>query len=484
MTFGSATTEPGGLFLSLLTESYAVRGLLGSLAASLLALLAVHSGLVTTARARRLLVLAPVLTAAVAVAVTLADTGAYLPQLWITGTAAGPGQALELLGELRIVSTARGLDLLVAAWGMVVVVLLSRRVAGALAVRRLLRRSLPVPAGSPAAAVVDDLSERLGVTGVALRVLPDCPGGAFATGVLHPTVVLDPVLVRSLDARELEGLLAHELAHVARRDPLVGLLVGVFADLTFFLPPVHLGRRWLRREQEESADELASERTARPASLASSILKVWNLSGPTRPVGVCGILPRRLLPALADGPRLSPGARVVTARVERLVQPRPAVSTVRRHLEIGLAAALLTAAVAVAMVVPRWIATELGATALSLAYVPPPAAPVEAPAFATFRALAPQEDMATWDDARHLALLRSEPGPDGLCPCVETQAELAGRLPAATPESSTPMRWSRSARASWDMTGGDASMRARPLWTSSDTGPEVGLFVVGQDAPR
>ena len=72
----------------------------------------------------------------------------------------------------------------------------------------------------------------------------------------HPDAkcVLD--LVEQLDTRELEGLLAHELAHIARRDVPLNVAIGVIRDLTFFVPPLHLAARWLRQEQEHAADDL------------------------------------------------------------------------------------------------------------------------------------------------------------------------------------------------------------------------------------
>ncbi len=268
---GAAPGPPtGGFLLSLLTESFAVRALLGSLVAAGLAALVVRTSLVRTRAARRLVVLAPVTTAAAAAVWSLWDAEAYLPELWLTSAGApSAGQVLQLLGEWRVVSPARGGDLLVVAWGLVAGVLLTRRAAGLVTARRLVRMAEPVASDHPLARVAADLAGDLGLRRVRILLLDGCPGGAFTTGSRHPVVVVDPALTSSLDGRELEGLVAHELAHVARRDPLVEVLVGVFADLTFFLPTVSLAARRLRREQEESADELASTATRRPAALAS-----------------------------------------------------------------------------------------------------------------------------------------------------------------------------------------------------------------------
>ncbi len=483
MTPGSAGQLTGGFFLSLLTESFAVRALLGSLVAAGFAVLAVRYG-VRTRRARRIVVLAPVLTAAAAAAASLRDAEAYLPQLWVPSTGRRSGQVLQLLGELRFVSTDRGVDLLVLAWAVTAGVLLGRRAVGVVAARRLLRRATAGAADERLAGTVARLAATMGLRRVRVLLLDDCPGGAFTTGTRRPVVVVDPAVVAELDEDEVEGLLAHELAHVARRDPFLGVVVGVFTDLTFFLPPVRLAARWLHREQEESADELASTHTRRPVALASSILKVWHRATPSAfPRGACAAVPAG---QLGNGrAELSGAAQAVAVRVERLVAPAPAVTVLRRRAEAVLAAALLVAALAVALFVPRWIATDLDAYSLSFGYVPPPVSPLESPAFATFRALAPARPASP-------ALSTSErmpPAPSrsaraararAACPCIETQAQLAAGEPAATPARVEPMAWRGVDRATWEVDAYPESLPARPLWLLRDGGPEVGFFVVGR----
>nr|MBA2530102.1 hypothetical protein [Euzebyales bacterium] len=133
------TGAGGGFFLPLFFESFPVRALVGSVVAATVAALLVHRDAVRDSHAQRLVVLAPVLVAAAAAAVTVAAGGGYLPQVWWTVPAAASGQVLSLLGELRIVSPDRGLDVLGAGWTLVATMLLSRRVAGHVRGRRLLR---------------------------------------------------------------------------------------------------------------------------------------------------------------------------------------------------------------------------------------------------------------------------------------------------------------------------------------------------------
>jgi Zn-dependent protease with chaperone function len=476
----------GGFLLSLLTESFAVRALIGSLAAAALAALVVHLDGVRSSRARRILLLAPVLTAATAGVASLRDAEAYLPQLWVASSASGPtGQLLELLGELRALSTERGIDLLALAYLLVVVVLVARRFAGHLAVRRLLGGAIPPTRHVHLVTKVNRLAAQMGIHPPRVLLLPACPGGAFTARIRRPVVVVDTALVHQLDDREMEGLLAHELAHIARRDTLVGLVVGLFRDCTFFLPPVHLAARWLRHEQEESADELASRHTGRPAALASSILKVWDRTRARQlPAAACaavpawGLRPATAGGALPDAAPLSETARALAARVERLITQIPDVSSGRRRVEVTLAGLVLFAATGTSIAVPAWIASkDIGG--VSFAVLSAHATPAEAPAFATFRALTPQPGEVATPATGPLSTGGVEDSP--ACPCLETRAELRGEQAATGPHAEARMLWAPAGADAWELRE-RAAVRARPLWTLTDSGPQVGFFLVGRPA--
>ncbi len=407
----------GGYLLELLTESYSVRALLGSLVALVLAALAVRTDAITTPRARRVLVLAPVLVAAVAALSTarelstVADvSAAYLPQLFLTV----PGALLD----------GPRLDILLYGYLVVAAVLLSRRLAGAVAVRRLLHRarSADLELRRTTARLATDLGLRRAPR---LVLLPACPGGAFACGLLRPVVAVDPGLVGALDDREVEGLLAHELAHVRRRDPAVQLGVAVFRDLTFFLPTLGLPARWLRHEQEESADAAAARATSRPGALASGIVKAFERGYVAAPRTTCAAVPPGALRLAGTGSLVLPRrqsrerVRIVRRRVERLLGDLAPLSRGRRLLEMGVALTVLAAGTSAALAVPGWVA-EAWVRSVGVEVIPPVAAePAEPAVFSTFRDLAARSAAVGAIGEEYV------PGLDEEChPCVETGAQL------------------------------------------------------------
>lgn len=479
--------DSAGFLLSLVTESFAARALLGSLAAAGLAALLVGTGAVRTSRARRLVLLTPVMTAAVAAVASVGEV--YLPlQLWVA-TAAGTaaGTLLDVFGE-PFGLTPRGIDLLVVTYALIAAILMLRRLLGFAAVHRALRPGVPAAVDSVVAATTRRLANRMGLRSPRVVLLRRCPGGAFTAGARHAVIAVDPAVLARLDAHELEGLIAHELAHIARKDTHLGAVVGFLRDAAFFLPPLHLAARWLRREQEESADELASAHTGRPVALASSILKVWDSSGDRRSLStVCSAVPyarpaRLALPSgVLVGPTARSAVKLITARVERLIANLPAPTRLRRHAEVGVAAAVLVVGTSAALTIPAWIATDFEADSLSfLVLSARPAAPVESPAFTTFRALAPTEAAVSAPEPHspHAVALASDAQ---RCTCVESRAELRAVEPATAPELPTGLGWGSPDRHAWEyrQPESDGSVRtARPLWTLSDDNAQVGFFLV------
>lgn len=448
--------------LALLTESFAVRALLGSLAAAVLAALAVRAGLTSSVRARRLLLLAPLLAAAAAAVATALTSAAYLPQLLVL-PATG-----ELVGMVASGGEQQPLNLLLIAHAAIAGVLLTRRLLGVLAVRRIVGRGRPPGAADARIrAALTRIADRMGLATPTLVLVPRCPGGAFACGVLRPLVAADPALVAALDDGELDGLLAHELAHLRRRDPLLSLAVGAFRDLTFFLPTVSLAARWLHREQEESADELAARATGRPAALASGILKVWQRGVPGTPAVACPAVrgPRR--PALA----LSSGSQHVALRVERLIVERPRPSLRRTRAEFVLAAAVLSVGLVAALTVPAWIVERTDADQIWVPFQTSTRAAggaAESPAFATFRSLT-----ATTADAPDGALRTTAAVEEAACPCVETQAQLREEMGATAPIGRPRLVWSGHRDPDYDV----PDVRVREV-LSLEQGPRVGVFLV------
>jgi len=81
--------------------------------------------------------------------------------------------------------------------------------------------------------IVERLTRRAGMPMPRIYVIPSETPNAFATGrsPSHAAVAVTEGIVRLLDRRQLEGVLAHELTHVRNRDILIATIAAAVAGL-------------------------------------------------------------------------------------------------------------------------------------------------------------------------------------------------------------------------------------------------------------
>ncbi len=81
------------------------------------------------------------------------------------------------------------------------------------------------------APIVSNLAQRMGLPMPKLWIIPDESPNAFATGrnPSHSSVAFTVGILRLMDDRELEGVIAHELGHVLNRDILTSSIAATIA---------------------------------------------------------------------------------------------------------------------------------------------------------------------------------------------------------------------------------------------------------------
>ena len=106
------------------------------------------------------------------------------------------------------------------------------------------------------APMVRNLTMRMNIPMPRLWVIPEESPNAFATGrnPAHSSVALTYGLLRLMDDRELEGVIAHELGHVKNRDILISSVAATIASAITYLATM---ARWAalfgggRRDEED-----------------------------------------------------------------------------------------------------------------------------------------------------------------------------------------------------------------------------------------
>ncbi|HEX8245989.1 MAG TPA: HEAT repeat domain-containing protein, partial [Longimicrobium sp.] len=235
-----------------------------------------------------------------------------------TEPAAGPG------AETGAASSVDWRSMLLAAWVLGALAMLARLAWRQRALHRVLADRAPVGDAELIASTAA-LSRATGLRRPPrLSQSAGCPT-PLALGMREVCV---PTRFHELPREQREAALAHELAHVARRDPLWHLAAGLVEALFFFQPLHRLARLRLRESAEYLADDWAVRHTGRPLELARCLVEVagWLSGADPVPHGVL---------AMAEG------GSVLSRRIERLVaQMRPA-APVRLAWRLAAAALLL-----------------------------------------------------------------------------------------------------------------------------------------------
>lgn len=113
-----------------------------------------------------------------------------------------------------------------------------------------------------------------------VRIVPGLPSPAFTAGLLRPRIYISEAIAGHLTDAELGAVIAHEGAHVARRDPLRLTVLRALACVLFWLPALRRLADDVSDQAELLADDVAAGDT--PLVLASAILSVAHWSSGTR----------------------------------------------------------------------------------------------------------------------------------------------------------------------------------------------------------
>lgn len=182
-------------------------------------------------------------------------------------------------------------------------------------------------------------------------------------GWRNPVILIDPDTLA--EPEEAEAILAHEAAHVARRDWPVLMLTRIAAALFWFNPLVWLLEREVVQQAEEAAD-CAAAACVEPAHYARTLLSLAQVNG-------------RLIPANSIAPKGSALSRRVRAILDRRLRERPQGSpwtAIAAVLCIGIAAPVAAMQLVEAARAPEAPEAPLAPPAAEAPEAPPaPAAP-------------------------------------------------------------------------------------------------------------
>jgi beta-lactamase regulating signal transducer with metallopeptidase domain len=244
-----------------------------------------------------------------------------------------------------------------------------------------LRRLMRTRRFRPAGRLVERLAAAMGLRRKVRLSTSQAIAVPFATGIRRPEICC-PERVGDLAVEHQTGLFAHELAHLARRDPAWQLLYRL-GEAALILQPLN---RLVRRRLEEIAEHLTDERavacTGDRVGLARCLVVVahWGVSSP---IGVPAT-------ALAAGPRLDRRVRRLIAGSSDRLRITPWAAPLAIAVLIGAVSVLPVVAPASAHAESPTTGSEpVRAKTWSDANEAPPEAPPAPPAPAPVAAPAP-----------------------------------------------------------------------------------------------
>jgi len=177
---------------------------------------------------------------------------------------AEPGAAQDLAPSLLVLTASAEagssghalLRWIVLGWLAGVIIMSLRLLFGWQYLQRL-RRSADFAAVRPLAPALDALLARLNIRRPVKLAVSRGIGSPVVIGWLKPLVLLPPAVVAGLPIRQIEMVLAHELAHIRRFDHIVNLFQTIIETVLFYHPVVRWISRRIRIERENACDDLA-----------------------------------------------------------------------------------------------------------------------------------------------------------------------------------------------------------------------------------
>ncbi|MBL9176042.1 MAG: hypothetical protein JNL10_21040 [Verrucomicrobiales bacterium] len=214
----------------------------------------------------------------------LGMAGMPVATLFLTGASpAGAGPmtgrmpgTLVLLGDAPVVpggvdGEGSWLPWITVAWLLGVVGLGFRLAGGWWRTSRLRVVDVRPVCGSWAARLAV-LQERLGLSGTVEFLESGLVRVPMVLGWMRPVILVPVGFCTGLPAAQVEAILAHELAHLARHDYLVNLVQRAIETLLFYHPAVWWVSDRIRIEREFCCDDLAAQAIGDRAELAGALV--------------------------------------------------------------------------------------------------------------------------------------------------------------------------------------------------------------------
>jgi len=186
--------------------------------------------------------------------------------------------------------------------------------------------------------VIRDLEQRLPMAVPRIFLLNGKEPTIYAKGLTKGSINISYSLIEALDLEELQGVLAHEMGHILRRDNATGWVMFLLRFVMFYNPIVLIEFRRIINERETLCDDLASTFTGKPLAIASSLVKIFRMGKADRfsQISKSG-LRGRILSIVHNLESHSHRVRIEN-RVTRMVRPKNIYNPPYPNIRLGITA--------------------------------------------------------------------------------------------------------------------------------------------------
>lgn len=181
------------------------------------------------------------------------------------------------------------LPFIVTLWFLGVVGFSLRFLGGLAYIQRLKYRHQHV-LSSAWSEMLEDLKIRLNIKRVVQLAESRMVQAPMMIGYFKPIILLPIGTVNNLNVKEVEAILAHELAHIYRHDYLVNILQSIVETIFFYHPAVWWLSAHIQEERENCCDDIAIQLTGDSVSFAKALASLEQLKiiQPRLSMGITG----------------------------------------------------------------------------------------------------------------------------------------------------------------------------------------------------
>jgi bla regulator protein blaR1 len=183
------------------------------------------------------------------------------------------------LKELKVRAFFQRNFYIICSFWLIGIIFLVVRFTGGLLYTQKLRRFNVLPLPDEWVQKIEELTLKLNIRRKVNAFFSPLAKIPITLGVLKPVILFPVSAFTGLSIREIEAIIAHELAHVLRNDYFFNIIQSMVEIVFFFHPAVWVISAKIRKERENSCDNIAVQATgdkvAFVKALASVQIQYW-----------------------------------------------------------------------------------------------------------------------------------------------------------------------------------------------------------------